>query len=172
MNTIRNHNSRAFTLVELAIGVVAGLIVILAVALTLGDASSAWVSNYNVVNAGVVSDGYVVQKAFDHEVRSASYTKLPVCNTNLNTGYVKVYRDDPTTGVINGYSKFYLGNTTLILEKGTVSGSTETSTGTQNICTDVNSASFNVNGRSAQMILNLTLNGKTETTVTSAYLNN
>jgi hypothetical protein len=171
MNIIRNRNSRAFTLVELAIGVVAGLIIILAVAISLGDATGAWVSGYNVVNAGVISDSYVAQKAFDREIRAASYGKLPVCNTTLNTGYVKVYKDDPI-GNINAYRKFYLSGKTLILESGTVSGSTETSTGTQNVVTDVNGVSFNVNGRSAQMILNLTLNGKTETTVTSAYLNN
>ena len=168
----RRDIKRGFTLVELMVAMGSGLIVLLAVALVLGDNSRGYQQVFNNTNSKIMADMYGAQRAFDRWVRKSS-ANLPIAapGSTLDVYFIS----SPSYAAIDRRANFSVSGGSLLLKIYNYPGGVQQGS-TQTICGGVSSCVFKKVGRSAQMILTLVDNTlkppKTITTVTSAYVHN
>ena len=159
---------RGFTLTELIIATVIGVIVISAVGVALVDGQRGWSIQYDRIYSDVVTDGYVARKKFDAVMRTASRDKFLLDDAD---SWVEVYyyaNDD--SAVVDRYARFYTANGNLNVEYGKLDPKETLSVET--VCGNVSGCTFEQVGRSIQMILTLDNGTQTNTVVSSAVTHN
>lgn len=157
-----------FTLIELVIAVAASLVVIVAIGSVLAGSQKDWNRMYNRACSDIVTDGYIVRKAFDAVIRKASKEKF-LLDDDGSWLEIYYYADDDSA-VIDRYARFYETAGELRVEYGKLEPKATLSV--QTICTNVSGCVFKATGRSAQMILTLDDGTQTATIVSSAVMNN
>ena len=155
-----------FTLIELAVTVVASTIVILTIGIILADSHRGWNRMYSRIYSDVMTDSYVARKTFDSVTRQASSGAVDVGGTWLEVYY---YASADST-VVDRYARFYQSGDELKVEHGSLDPREALSIRT--ICRNVQRCVFKIEGRSAQMILTLNDGSQVVTTVSSAFMHN
>ena len=174
MTTKKLTTRSGFTIVELAIAMVASIIVILGIGVILADNQKVWQRMYNRVNSDVVTDAYVAESAFEALVRKSSKDNF-LLDENGDWIEVRYYADDDSVNV-DRYAHFYELNGQLNIEYGElleIEGSNlyqNVPLTTQAISEDVSECIFKVEGQFAQMILTLNNGSQTMTTVSYAVM--
>jgi len=159
---------RGFTLVELMIATVLGLIVIFGISVMLADGQRGWQTMYARIQSDVVTDSYVARRAFDSIMRQASKGKVLSDDTG---SWIEVYYyADANSVSVDRYARFYAADGDLNLEYGKLKPK-ETVT-VQTVCGNVSNCVFETTGRSAQMVLSLDNGSQTAAVVSSAFLHN
>jgi len=159
---------RGFTLIELIIAIVIGIIVISAVGVALVDGQRGWSIQYDRIYSDVVTDGYVARKKFDMVMRTASREKFLLDDAG---SWIEVYYyADDTSTVVDRYARFYAANGNLNVEYGQLDPKATLSVET--VCGNVSGCIFKQVGRSTQMILTLDNGTQTNTVVSSAVTHN
>lgn len=172
MRKKKSKNQSGFTLVELMIATVLGLIVISGTAMVLADSQRGWNKMYNQIYADIIDDSYVARKTFDSVIRNASREFFTLSSDG---SWLEVYYyADSSSATVDRYARFYSlaqsGSVKLFLEEGLLSP-TQTLT-TRKVCDNVSSCIFKRAGLSAQMILTLDDGSETISIVSSAVLHN
>lgn len=157
---------QGFTLVELMVATVAGVIITFAVGILLVSSQRGWQTMYGGINSGAMADSYVARKTFDAVVRKASREKLLLDDSG---DWIEVYYyDDAASTTADCYARFYESDGNLNLEYGQLNPR-ETST-VLTVCRNVSDCVFKANGCSVQMILTLDDGQHTATVVSSAVM--
>ena len=160
-----------FTLIELIMASVIGLIVMLGLAVVFVSSHRAYDNTYDQVHADVITDGYYARQLFDTVIRKSSSSGITV-DTNGEWVEVRYYNNGAST-FLDRYARFFTSSTELRIEYGTVDSlSIKQTQQTDTICGNVFSCVFRSSGNSAVMILKLDSGNKTNTVVSSAYLHN
>jgi len=159
---------RGFTLTELIIATVIGVIVISAVGVALVDSQRGWNIMYNRIYSDVVTDGYVARKKFDAVMRRASGERLLLDDAGswLEVYY---YADDDSV-LVDRYARFYEADGNLNVEYGQLDP--KATLRIETVCGNVSGCTFEQVGRSTQMILTLDDGTQTNTIVSSAVMHN
>ena len=163
-----NLRSGGFTLIELMMTMVIGMIVILGLGVMMADTQSGWNKMYNRVYADAVSDGYVAKIKFDKIVRKASRSKFLVDPAGT---WVEVYfYSDLTATVPDRYTRIYDTGGTLVAETGRIDPRETLDTDT--ICSNVTNCLFLASNGSVQMKVDLDDGERTITVLSSAVMHN
>lgn len=166
MSEKRNKSRKGFTLVELVTTIVIASIVVSAICILLADGQRGWRIMYNHIYSDVVNDGYVARRKFDAIMRKASWQKFAFDDINYRWIEIYYYQDTNST-VLDRYAKFEFDSDLgeLNFEEGILDPLQTVNI--QTLCGNVSDCVFTVDGRSAQMILNLD-NGTQSVTITSS----
>lgn len=173
MNTrkrIRTKRS-GFTLIELIISSVVGLIVMLGLAVIFVGGIRAYEVTYDRVNADVITDGYYARRLFDAVVRKSSSGDVTVDEDG--EWLEAIYYDSDESAYPDRYARFFTSGDELKVEYGTVDslGIKQTQR-TDTVCMNVSECAFKSSGNSAVIILELDSGDKANTIISSAYMHN
>jgi hypothetical protein len=162
-----NRQEWGFTLVEMSLATLISGIVILSLAVILSDTQRGWAQMYERVQDGVVSEGSIVRKRFEAEVRRASsdYVSVDGSGQWVELGYAS-----SSGGTADRYVRFEFTDGDLNMEYG-VRDPRETLS-VRTICENVSSCRFSRSGRSVQMVLELDDGSRSTTVVSSAVAHN
>jgi hypothetical protein len=154
---------------ELAIAILASVIVMVGVAVVLVDGMKGWNRMYNRAYGDVVTNSYVARKMFDTEIRKASRERFSLA---ADGSWLEIYYYFSAASTEpDRYARFYTSNGgDLNVEYGVLEP--RETLRVQTICGNVASCTFMGQGRSAQMVLTLSDGPQTVTTVTSAVMHN
>lgn len=158
-------------MVELIIAAAITLIVALSVGVVLVNSHRGYEITYDRVYADIVTDGHIAKRLFDAIIRKSSSSNL---NIDTDGSWIEVfYYSDFTSSYLDGYARFYVQNSQLKMEYGTVDSlEIKQAVKTNTVCSNVSSCFFKRTGNSVTMTLTLSENNKTNTVVSSAYLHN
>ncbi len=159
------------TLVELSVVIAMSAVVIFGIGIVLADSVHSWQKMYERANGQVETDTSIAQKTFNAIVRKAISN-----NFLLDAGgrWVEVYYSSSVDSTLaDRYARFYCTsdpNGQLNVEYGHRSPKQTLSTHT--LCNNVSSCVFKNSGKSIFMILTLSRDSLTLTTVSSAFMHN
>jgi prepilin-type N-terminal cleavage/methylation domain-containing protein len=163
----KNKFSSGFTLIELMIALSVMCIASLAIGVVVVEGQNGWSTMYARTNSDVVTDGYVVRKKFDSQIRGANGDSALITN---NGSSVEVYSSSSGSGILDRYTRFYVDGTDLNMEYGQLDPKEMISQET--VCGNVSKCTFYQVGRSIQMILTLENGSNSNTIISSAMRHN
>lgn len=158
------------TLVELSMVSVISVIVILAVTTLMADSQKGFNRVYNKTNSDLANDDFVVRKMFSSVIRQCSNENIATTVASDGSWVQMQYYSSPSAESLDRYSKFYLQDGELLLEKGVILPASTLSL--QTVCKNVSSVVFKKNGNSVFMFLELNDGTNSRGINTSAILQN
>lgn len=169
MQRSKKTTRNAFTIIELVIASMLGVIVILGMSVVLADSQKSWGDIYQKVHSDVASDSYVVRRAFDAIIRKASGT---YASLDEDGHWIEVYYyNNSASEKLDRYAYIYVSDGKLMADHGYWDAD-QVSKGdlisSAIMCSNVSSCKFKINGKSVQMILNLSKEGLAPATIVSS----
>ena len=159
---------QGFTLVEVMLSTVIMMIVMLGIGAVIVDGQSSWNAMYGRLHSDVVTDGYVARKKFESVVREASDERF-VLGSGGSWIEIYSYADDSSI-VVDRYARLGVADGNLNYEYGQLNP--REALRVETLCTNVSECTFELVGRSIQMILTLDNGTHTNTIVSSAVAQN
>lgn len=157
-----------FTIIELAIAAIAMIIVLSAVTVILVDSQRGFNGLYNSINSDVVEGSFIAKNRFDSIVRKSRWQN---CVIDPDGRWIEVcYYQDSSSTSVDRFARFYRDANDLVVEYGQLNPRQTISVET--VCGSVSGCSFKKVGSSAQMMLTLSNDKQTLTTVSSAFMHN
>jgi len=146
-----------FTLLEMAIGIIAAAVLTMSVGVLLADGQKYYNRLYTRVNGPSATDTYVVRQAFDAICRKASWRKCIISpdNSELTLYY---YRTGSTSLIPDQYAHFYISDGQLFVEHRDLKSGTwipDTSIDTTQVllASQVNEVKFSTQGTAVSILL-------------------
>ena len=161
----RKSRRRGFTLIELSVSILVGLVVIISMGMVLSDNGRAWNELYHRVHTSETTDGYMARLTFDRIIRKAAGDRIDLIQSG-DSVEVDYYNDAASTK-LDRYGLLYLDGTDLKLEEGDLA--THTALSTQTVCSNVTYCSFTSKGDVVEMVLKLD-DGSSSTVVACSAL--
>lgn len=162
---------KGLTLIELMISMVAALIIFSGLGIIMADGQRGFATMYEKAHADVVEEGFVLKNRFDSIIRKASPKNAEI---GSNNEYIKVsYYSGPLSENYDRYAKFYFddsGDGVIKLVEGDIPESGDVST--HLVCSNVTSCHFEINGRTASMVVTLEDNEQKNIISSSAFMHN
>jgi hypothetical protein len=159
---------RGFTIVELIMAAVATLIVLSAVTVLLVDSQRGFNKLYSNINSNIIEGSFIAKNRFDSVVRKSSGQN---CLIDTDGHWIEVYYyQSGSSPSVDRYARFYRDVNSLRVEYGLLNPKQTISFET--ICGNVSKCNFKKVGSSAQMLLTLSNDKQTTTTVSSAFMHN
>ena len=164
---IVNRKNPAFTLIELMVTLLISAIIVSAVGVMVADSSGWFSDSYGKIHSQPAIENLLARKTFEGIVRQSSNMGLQV-SPDGSSAEINYYSSP--TATLDRYAEFYVTGTNLILEKGSLSPRTTTSSKT--LCGNVSQCTFKTAGSAVQMILILDDGKNKQGSTTSAILHN
>ena len=146
-----------FTLLEMAIGIIAAAILTMSVGILLADGQKYYNRLYTRVNGTGATDTYVVRQAFDAICRKSSWRKCIISpdGSELTLYY---YRTGSTSIIPDQYAWFYISDGQLFVEHGDLKSGTwipDTSIAATQVflASRVNKVKFSMQGTAVSVLL-------------------
>lgn len=156
-------NRSGFTLIEMAVSMLAASVLIVATGVFLADYQRAFNDTYDRAYSSDVGADMVARAAFYQTVRQAASSGA--ASVAADGTWLEVqYYSQPGTASLDRAARFYRSGPDLLLERTDLD--TEQSLGVQTMCRNVASVAFALTGDSARMFLEL--NDGTSTRVVNA----
>jgi prepilin-type N-terminal cleavage/methylation domain-containing protein len=166
---IVNRKNSAFTLIELMVTLLISAIIVSAVGVMVADSSGWFSDSYGKIHSQPAIENLLARKTFEGIVRQSSNMGLQV-SPDGNSVEINYYSYSSSADPLDSYAEFYVTGTDLILEKGSLSPRTTTSSKT--LCGNVSQCTFKTAGSAVQMILILDDGKNKQGSTTSAILHN
>ncbi|MCF7955318.1 MAG: prepilin-type N-terminal cleavage/methylation domain-containing protein [Phycisphaerae bacterium] len=157
----------AFTLIELMVTLLISGIIVSAVGVMVADSSGWFSDSYGKIYSQPAIESLLARKTFEAVIRQSSDIGLEI-SPDGSSAEINYYSSPANQ--LDSYAQFYVSGTDLILEKGSLSPKTATSTET--VCGNVSQCTFKAAGSAVQMILILDDGKNKQGSVTSAILHN
>jgi prepilin-type N-terminal cleavage/methylation domain-containing protein len=164
---IVNRKNSAFTLIELMVTLLISTIIVSAVGIMVADSSGWFSDSYAKIHSQPAVESLLARKTFERIIRQSSDMGLQVSPDGSSA---EINYFSSPAAPLDSYVQFYIIGSDLILEKGSISPRTTTSTKT--ICQNVSQCTFKIAGSAVQMILILDDGKYKQGSVTSAIPHN